>query len=733
MKHIIGVILIYACAYSLACSAQISPKSQKDPVDYVDNKIGVIDIISNCVIGPQMPSGSINPSPQTKNGEDDGYNSAEPIRGFGQLHVSGTGWGTNGQIFVSPQIGLAVTEDAHDSPKAAEFASPFEYGVALTRYHIDARVSPSYHSAIYQFTFPKSDSAHLIFDITHNIPLDIKTAIARSGGVGVYEGKVSVTGKNKTAITGYAVYSGGFGGGKYTVYFAAEVSKKPERTGTWLNGQLTNGLNEQTINQKNDRVGCFLGFNTEDQEKIYLKIAVSYKSTEQAQAWLNAEIPGWDYARVREMAKQTWNKELKKIEVEGGSEKDKIIFYTALYHAHVMPRNRTNDTHAFGKSVPMYDDHFAIWDTWRTLYPLYALIDPNIVSGTVNSFIARFKRNGIVRDAFVNGNDMTMEQGGNNIDNVIADAYLKNIKGINWDEAYQVLKYDADHQRLGSFAWRPQDSLTNLYKKNGWIPAGIMSCSMSLEYSYNDYCIAEVAKGLGHTDDYARYSKRSEKWVNLWNKDAEDDGYKGFIEPKTIDGKFIPIDAKVYPGSWKNYFYEGSSWNYSWFMPHQFQELVELNGGAETFVKKLNYGFEHRLINYANEPAFLAAHEFLYANRPDLASFWIRQLMDKGFTERGYPGNDDSGAMSSWYVFCAMGFFPNAGQDIYYLTGSSFNKITVHLGNGKLLTISAPHASRQNIYVHDITVNGLKWTKPVITHDILTKGCDVVFDMRDKP
>lgn len=256
---------------------------------------------------------------------------------------------------------------------------------------------------------------------------------------------------------------------------------------------------------------------------------------------------------------------------------------------------------------------------------------------------------------------MNNEQGGNNIDNIIAEAYVKKVSGINWEEAYKVLKYDADNQRLGSYAWRKQDSALNTYKKTGWIPAGIMNVSMSLEYSYNDYCIATVSKGLGKTADYNYYLNRSKQWINMWNKNAESDGYKGFIMPKTADANFVNIDLKAYPGSWRNYFYEGSSWNYSYFMPHQFKELVALNGSNEMFAKKLNYGFEKKLINYGNEPAFLAVHSFIYANRPDLTSYWVRQLLNKSFTETGYPGNDDSGAMSSWYAFSAMGFFPNAG------------------------------------------------------------------------
>ncbi|HEY4060485.1 MAG TPA: GH92 family glycosyl hydrolase [Puia sp.] len=701
--------------------------SQKQPVEYVNNFIGVLDGVdaSNCVIGPQLPFGAISPSPQTKNGGNDGYNPVEPIRGFGQLHASGTGWGTNGQVFLSPQIGLSVGETEHDSPKSGESATPYEYAVRLDRYGISTRLAPSFHSAIYRFVFPRSDRANVLLDITHNLPMDIRPII---GGV-VSEGAVMIDARDPRRLSGYGVYEGGFGGGEYGVFFAAELSKRPARMGTWLNGVVSMGSRAQRLLKKDDRVGAVLGFSTGAEEVVYLKIAVSYKSIEQARVWLDEEIKGFDYAAVREKARVAWNRALGKIEVDGGSERDKMLFYTALYHAQLMPRNRTNDNRDFGKGVPVWDDQFAVWDTWRTVYPLHVLINPEMVSGVVNSFIARFKKYGVVKDAYVNGNSMNNEQGGNNIDNVIAEAYLKGVKGVDWEAAYGVLKHDADHERLGSYAWRKEDSAKNTYKQIGWIPAGIMNCSMTLEYAYNDHCVALVAKGLGKEADYRRYMDRSHQWVHLWNKDAMSEGFSGFIMPRTLQGDFVSTDLAKYPGSWKNYFYEGSSWTYSWFMPHDFDRLVELNGGKEVFVRKLEYGLAHNLIDYGNEPAFLAVQGFQYAGRPDRSSYWVRKLMRDRFTEKGGPGNDDSGAMSAWYIFSAMGFFPNAGQDIYYLTGPLFSKVVLHLGNGSMLTILAPGASEKNIYVRKIFVNGKESEERILRYEDISKGGTILFDM----
>ncbi len=717
-----------AFSMMLLCSGVYAQHKINSLVDYVDPFIGVLDPESNCVIGPQLPNGSINPSPQTPKGSHDGYSPTEQIRGFGQLHVSGTGWGKYGQIFISPQIGLAIGETDHDSPKEEETASAYAYTVKLSRYNIRAEVSPSFHSAIYRFTFPKSDKANIIFDLSHHIAKDIAPEL----GGNIWDGSLSFTKSSNDEIKGYGNYSGGFGGEKYRVYFCARLSKLPTATGTWLNGTINPGKIVEKLQKENDRVGAYFQFNTKENEEIYMKVAVSFKSIDQATTWLDTEIPDFNYNKVRDVAKKQWNEHLNKIVVEGGSDRDKKIFYTAFYHASLMPRNRTNDSEHFAPGVPVWDDHFAVWDTWRTLYPLQVLINPKMVSSTVNSFIARLKTNHMVKDAYVAGTEMIEEQGGNNIDNIIADAYVKGIKGVDWKEAYKVMKFNADNERQGSYGWNKKDN-TNTYKTLGWIEAGRMSNSMTLEYAYNDFCAAALAKDLGTKADYKKYLDRSSKWVNLWDDKAESDGFKGFIMPKKSDGKFVEIDAKVYPGSWNDYFYEGSSWTYSYFMPHQFDKLVELSGGKRLFAEKLRHGFENKLIDYGNEPAFLAVQAFHYADRSDLASYYVRKLMKERFNEEGYSGNDDSGAMSSWYMFSAMGFFPNAGQDIYYLTGPLFTKVTLTLGNQKTVTISAPNASVSNIYVKSVTINGKKWNKPWFSHKDIRNGAKIVFEMSDKP
>jgi predicted alpha-1,2-mannosidase len=294
------------------------------------------------------------------------------------------------------------------------------------------------------------------------------------------------------------------------------------------------------------------------------------------------------------------------------------------------------------------------------------------------------------------------------------------------------VKHNAENDRIGWQGFGNSevvDSVMASYKSRGWIPAGVMSCSKTLEYAYNDFCAAEIAHALHYREDYIKYLTRSKEWVSLWNPDAISDGFKGFVVPRESNGQWVTIDPKHNWGSWKEYFYEGSSWTYSYFIPHQLATLVKMSGGKKIFTAKLSYGLADSLIDFSNEPAFLAVQSFQYAGRPDLASYWVRKLAREGFSLIGCPGNDDSGAMSSWYVFTALGFFPNAGQPIYYLTGPMWNKISVVLENGKTLRIEAPEASEKNIYVQSCEVNGKRWNHSWIDHSTIKNGPTIRFEM----
>lgn len=693
----------------------------------VDPRIGVL-AAGSTVIGPALPFGSIHPSPDTPDGEHDGYHPDRPIRGFSQTHVSGTGWGQYGNLLVSPQIGLATAPDQHDSPKADEKAEAHQYQVSLSRYDILAQFTPTRHAALYRFTFPASDQAHVVFDVSHHIPGDISTAMFKYMNRPVpSELTLSADGRS---LSGQSRYPGGFGG-PYTVYYYAEFDQSPAAFGTWRDAATQPDATTIKGGDGLEHVGAYARFATKACEVVHFKIAISFLSVEKARASLQSEIPGWDYAAVRDAAAQAWRTALSSIAVEGGTAEQRTQFHTALYHAQIMPRERTGEFARFAPDAPMWDDHYAIWDTWRTLYPLFALIRPDVVRDTVNSFVERQRVDGIVPDTFVAGVNKFGEQGGNGVDQIIADAYVKKIPGIDWPAAYSILQHNADRRRTGSAFNKPDAPAP--YRTLGWIPAeekDVMSVSFTQEYSQNDYSAALVASGLGKTDDARRYFARSQKWENLWNPATESDGFTGFMMPRQADGTWIAFDTKKYPGSWKPYFYEANSWTYSFFAPHQPERLITLMGGPERFIARLQHALAKNLLKLDNEPSFLIPQLFHHVGRPDLAAKTLQAITGTQFTLRGYPGDDDSGAMSSYYIWSKLGLFPNAGQDLYYVNGPVFPRAVVKRPGHPDLVITR---TGEGFYIASVRLNGRPVERSWLRHAELTAATRLQFTMSETP
>ncbi len=733
MKNIYIILLVCVFVSSQFTIGKNRVKKIRHLVQFVDTRIGVIDNRgSNCVIGPQVPFGTINPSPETPGGGQAGYAPGKPVRGFAQIHVSGTGWGKYGHFLISPQVGLLTGEEEHDSPVSNEVAKASYYKAHLNRYGITTEITPARNAAIYRITFPKTDSAYILLDATHSLAHDIVTNMDRT----VYSNKVTIDTVSKNMVCGMIKFEGGFGEGVYSLYFYALFSQSASSLGVYKNGSLFFDSTSTSLIDGKDRIGAFLKFDSRNGNTIQMKIAVSFKSIEKAKSYLTAEIPGWQFSKVRKTGDAVWDTALSSILLEGASLKQNKIFYTAMYHSMLMPRNKTGDFEGWQDNESVWDDLYAVWDSWRTLYPLMILINPDMISDNVASFINRFKHNKYVKDAFTAGKDMFAEQGGNNVDNVIADAILKDVPGINVNEAYKILKNDADNERNGwqGFTDNQQyDSLNGSYKRMGWTPASIMSCSRTLEYAYNDFCTASVAKKLGLNDDYEKYLKRSELWVNLWNPLLESKGFKGFICPKDENGNWVSIDPAYLWGSWAKYFYEANSWTYSLFVPHQADKLIGLNGGSEQFVKKLDFAFRNNLIGLDNEPSFLAVRMFNIAGRLDLNCYWVNNIMNNLYDETGVPGNDDSGAMSSWYIFSAMGFFPFAGQETYYINAPFCKKIVMQRSGGKDIIIETPNASGKNIYVKSFSINGKKYKESSFSHNDIINGATLKFDVTDQP
>ncbi|MDE6160872.1 MAG: GH92 family glycosyl hydrolase, partial [Muribaculaceae bacterium] len=452
-------------------------------------------------------------------------------------------------------------------------------------------------------------------------------------------------------------------------------------------------------------------------------IGVSLRSIERAGKYRYVELEHKNVEQVAALAKAEWENALGRIAVEGDVD-SKRLFYTTLYHSLVMPRDRSGDNPHRQNSYPHIDDHFCVWDTWRTVYPLLTLIEESFVAKTVNSFIDRMNANGKCTPTYTASMEWDNKQGGDDVDNIIADAIIKGVKGFDRNKAYMVMLANATKARC------PE------YLERGWVPGKdkIMSCSYTMEYAYNDDRLAAVAEIMGDTAIATAMNRRSRAWEAMFDPELESEGFKGFIAPCEADGSRIAIDpAKVY-GPWVEYFYEGNSWTYSLFAPAQTERLISLFGGKEATVRRLRHGFDHGLVNIANEPGFLAPFIFSHCDRPDLTAEYVDMIRSRSFSiENGYPDNEDSGAMGSWYVFTSIGLFPNAGQDFYYLLPPAFDRTTLTMENGKQITIKAHRDTPAARYIASVSVNGTTLHRPWLRHDEIAQGAIIEYTLTENP
>ncbi|WEK35520.1 MAG: GH92 family glycosyl hydrolase [Candidatus Pseudobacter hemicellulosilyticus] len=675
--------------------------AQESLADQVDLFMGVHGN-SNCVIGPQLPHGSINPSPQTPKGKHGGYVEDQPIRGFGQLHVSGTGWGRYGQVLLSPQTGFSAAEDGHDSPKSSETATPYYYSVVLDRYGIKAELAPTHHCAIYRFTYSKAGAANLLLDIAHNIPRDIAPEVKGEflGGQIAHDPKTN-------SLSGWGEYAGGFGSGlPYRVYFAITIGSRVQKV--------------QISNKDSSSLYAQIQFPA-NTTTVDVRVGISLKSVANARQYLAVETGSAALETVKAKAKALWEETLSAITITCGTPAEKRLFYTALYHSFVMPRDRTGDNPHWESQQPHLDDHYCVWDTWRTKYPLMVLLQESFVSNTINSFIDRFEHLGVCNPTFTSSLDWDQKQGGDDVDNIIADAIVKNVKGFDQEKAYRLLLWNARNAR------HPE------YRQLGWMPetGKLMGCSYGMEYAYNDFCTAQVAALLQDSANAHSLLQRSGSWEQLFNSALNSRGFSGFVGPKKTDGTWINIDPAKFYGSWVEYFYEGNSWGYTLFTPHAFDRLIQLCGGEEKMIQRLSYGFDNKLIDLGNEPGFLAPFIFSHCHRPDLTSKYVNHIRSSSFSlQKGYPDNEDSGAMGSWYVFTSIGLFPNAGQDFYYLLPPAFCNSVVKMENGKKIRIETIRAQPEDDTVETILLNGKPLDKPVVYHRDLADGATITFKFK---
>jgi len=406
-----------------------------------------------------------------------------------------------------------------------------------------------------------------------------------------------------------------------------------------------------------------------------------------------------------------------------------------------MPVNQTGENAKFDSEEPYYNDWYCIWDTFRTLHPLLTLIQRDLQVEMLNSMLSIQKNEGWLFDSRVGGWNGLI-QGGSNGDVLLADAFTKKLPGINWEDAFTAVKKNAE-ENPPDWLFEGRGNL-DAWHTVGYIPTGSgmrsRGGSRTMEYAYNDYCVWLIADGLGKPEAQ-KYKDRSRNWVNLWNFQAESLGVKGFVIPKDSAGNWVqgrwadPLacSPKGYDKGdchmSNNEFYEDSSWSYSMYTPHDMDKLIELVGGKEAFIQRLDILFENNLFYAGNEPSFLLPYLYNFVDRHDKTIVQVRKSLKSFSVEPdGLPGNDDGGAMASWFIFSTIGFFPVAGQDLYLLGVPAFQKITFKVSKDAYLVVECKNFDLPN--VEKVTLNGEELKRPMFKHSQIANGGSLVFHMK---
>jgi predicted alpha-1,2-mannosidase len=728
----------------------VNKSSAQSKYQYIDPLIGS-EGKGNVFVGPSCPFGMVKPGPDCSKGSNSGHvaDTLQPVYGFSQIHVSGTGGGPKyGNILTMPFSG-DFESIKQESLRENEIAEAGYYSVMLKKWNIKTELTTSPKVAFHRYIFSQKGKKGIKIDAGEFLgEQPIPDAREAQQFVG---SEIEVVSNNE--IRGYSKIRGGWNNGSaYTVYFCAISDHPFQNFTTWKGSKLF--PEGKTQYDSGEKTGVFLYFNESVQDTVQLKIGISFISSAKAKQNIETEIPYWDFRKTLQENRNRWEELLSKIEIDASATNDqKKMFYTALYHTMLMPVDRTGENPLWKSSQPYYDDFYAIWDTYRSSHPLITLIDPRRQADIVNSLLDIYKYDGYLPDAR-SGNCNGRTQGGSNAEVMIADAYVKGLKGIDYRLGLKAMLKDAMVPPGGNEEKEGRGGLDD-YNNLGYVSTDyVRSGNRTVEYAYNDYCLAMVAKGLNRMGEYRRFMKQSDNWQNLW-RNIEDNGAKGFIMPRNRNGKWIDsIQCDVAEGKinyipytplaqdwpicvcwWCGFFYEASSWEYSLFVPHDVPKLVEKCGGNDAFRKRLDVLFDNGYYNVGNEPSFLSSCLYHWIGRPDLSSQRTREIINKYYnaTHNGIPGNDDSGSMSSWLAFHMMGLYPNAGQSYYLITSPLLKQTVLKLENGKIFTITAKNQSTKNTYIKSATLNGKPFDQAWIEHRDIVSGGELVLEMGTAP
>lgn len=689
----------------------------------------------NVYPGVTLPFGFIQVSPDTGPGSmAGGYKFDKNIVAFSQQHISGMGGPILGQISVFPVTGdIADPANLSSTGKSAESATPGYYTVTLAPWNVKVELTATRTVALHRHTFPGGAPARVLVDVGHCLyglppatpgnPTNWNSAIPVGGEVRIDPAT--------REIYGHMVYKGGRSTTQpWKVWFAARFDAPFVSGGTWADDR---GITPDTLDATGREIGASLDFGSATGRVVQTKVAVSWRSLAQARGYLDAQ-PGWNFDTVRQQARDVWEKTLAAIKVEGGSAADRTKFYTALYRAHLTPNDWTNESpERYGGST-YYENLLCLWDTFRTVNPLFTLIQPKVQADIVNTLINYQRIDGWTGDAH-SAHQYEHVQNGSHADTIIADAYVKGLPGVDWAAAYAAIRRNAFEDANPGINARPVTGRFRLddYLKYHYLPTDIsthkdvQAVSRTLEYVHNDFSVYTLAKAHGTPADVADLERRLTWYKNLWDADS------GFMRGRKADGSWhsTPFDPLLLETG--RQYYEGHAWTWSWYVPHDPQGIINLLGGDDAFITKLCTAVENYYEAF-NEPCMLETYLFIHGGRPDLTQKFVREAQKHFTTARdGLPGNDDSGTTSAWLIWTMLGLYPNAGQDYYYIGSPVFTKATIRLGNGRTIVLNAPATSPEARYIKSAKLDGQPLDQAWFRHGAIKDGAIFDFEMVPAP
>lgn len=741
-----NIIKTCLSALALVTAMNASALDKQAPVDYVNPLVGTLSKVSlstgNTYPAIALPWGMNFWMPQTgKMGDGWAYvYTADKLRGFKQTHQPSPWINDYGQFAIMPITGKPVfNEDQRASwfSHKAEVAKPYYYRVYLADHDVVTELTPTERAVMFRFTFPETNHSYVVVD-----------ALDRGSSVKI------IPSENK--IIGYTTRNSGGVPDNFKNYFVIKFDKPFTYKAAVTDGQIKQGATEATVNH----AGAIIGFKTKRGEQVHARIASSFISPEQAELNLQ-ELGNLSFEQVKAQGRQTWNKTLSRIEVEDKNVDHLRTFYSCLYRSVLFPRSfYEKDANGKivhyspynGKVLPGYmftDTGF--WDTFRCLFPMLNLMYPSMNVKMQEGLANAYLESGFLPEWASPGHRGCMV--GNNSASVVADAYLKGLRGYDAETLWKAVTHGANavHPKVsstGRLGWE-------YYNKLGYVPYDVKineNVARTLEYAYDDWCIYQFGKSLGKSEkELAQYKKNAMNYKNVFDKETN------LMRGRNQDGKF---QTPFSPLKWGDAFTEGNSWHYSWSVFHDPQGLINLMGGKKTFVQMLDSVFnvpplfddsyyggviheirEMQIMNmgnyaHGNQPIQHMIYMYNYAAQPWKAQYWIREVMDKLYTPQadGYCGDEDNGQTSAWYVFSAMGFYPVCPGTNQYVIGTPyFDQMTLHLENGKTMTITAQNCSQENKYIQSLSINGTPSTKNFFTHEQLMQGGNIQYVMGSTP